>query len=179
MLFSVVDVETSGFKLSQQKITEIFIIKAQDGIIKSSFYSLVNPEKEIHFYVQKITQLNASKLKNAPVFTDIASDVFEMVSNTVFVAHNVSFDYKIVEKELYHCNIVIDLPKLCTEKLCRKIFPNLEKYNLNFLSQYFGFPQKLMHSAQEDALATFNLLKVLIENDKNKIIEKELKTQKL
>ena len=39
-------------------------------------------------------------VRDAPIFDDIAPKVFEMLSNRIFVAHNVNFDYSFVYHEL-------------------------------------------------------------------------------
>ena len=66
--FAILDVETTGGKFNEEKITEISIF-VYDGIkIIDKFETLINPEKDIQPFVQRLTGINSELVKNAPKF---------------------------------------------------------------------------------------------------------------
>ena len=97
MKYSVVDIETNG----GDKITEISILVFDGENIIDEFTSLVNPECNIPTFITNLTGITQSMVANAPKFYEIAKKIHEITQNTIFVAHNVNFDYRIIGKEFH------------------------------------------------------------------------------
>ena len=93
-MYAIIDIETTGGKFDCESITEIAIIKYNGEKLLDQFSSLVNPEKKIDSFVEKLTGINSKILKNAPKFYNIAKRIIEITDNCVLVAHNASFDYR-------------------------------------------------------------------------------------
>ena len=103
--FAILDVETTGGKFNQEKITDISIL-IFDGIkIIDKFETLVNPGREIQPFVQKLTGINKELVKNSPKFKDVSENIFDITKNKIIVAHNVDFDYRIIKNEFRSINI--------------------------------------------------------------------------
>ena len=98
-MYTIVDLEATGGKFNEESIIEIAIYKFDGVSITDQFISLVNPEKEIHPYVEKLTGISTKMLKTAPRFHEIAKRVIEITSDSVLVAHNAQFDYRILQLE--------------------------------------------------------------------------------
>ncbi len=60
---------------------------------------------------------------DAPVFEDVAAEIFELLQDKIFVAHNVNFDYSFIKSQLLFCGYQYDANKLCTVRLSRKLLP--------------------------------------------------------
>ena len=76
--FAILDIETTGGKFNQERITEISIF-IYDGIkIIDKFETLINPEKDIQPFVQRLTGINSELVKNAPKFKDVSENIFEI-----------------------------------------------------------------------------------------------------
>ena len=98
--FAIVDIETTGGNASGSRITEIAII-IHDGVsIIDRWESLVNPQKDIPLAIFALTGINNDTVRDAPIFDDISEKVLEMLTDRIFVAHNVNFDYSFVRHEL-------------------------------------------------------------------------------
>ena len=151
--FAVVDVETTGGSAQTNKIIEIAVLITDGTQILEEFQTLVNPEREIPEFISNLTQIDNSMVKNAPVFSEIAPKLYEMLGSTCFVAHNAAFDYSFVKKEFYEAGYYFNTMKFCTIKIGRK-FIKLPSYRLDNLSQYFGIEIPNRHRAYGDALAT-------------------------
>jgi len=172
-LYAIIDIETTGGKYNEEGITEIAIHKF-DGIdIIDSFVSLVNPEKEIQPFVVNLTGINNKMLRNAPKFYEVAKRIVEITNGYVLVAHNASFDYRILRTEFRRLGYEFDIPTLCTVELSKIIIPGLESYSLGKLCRNIGIPVSDRHRANGDALATLKLLQILLQKDKDKIIVKK------
>ncbi len=65
------------------------------------------------------------------------------------------------------------MKSLCTVILSQELLPEQESYKLGRLSRSLGIPLKDRHRASGDALATVELLKILIEKDINQNIIKK------
>ncbi len=88
-----------------------------------------------------------------------------MTEHTVFVAHNVRFDYQFLREAFSDLGFTFSRPHLCTVKMTRKAFPGLPSYSLGKLIQHFGIRVKSRHRALDDALATSRLLEMILEKE--------------
>ena len=177
--FAILDVETTGGKFNKEKITEISIF-VYDGIkIIDKFETLVNPEKDIQPFVQRLTGINSDLVKDAPKFEEVSENIFEITKDKIIVAHNVDFDYRIIKNEFQNINIKYQRDSLCTVDLSKLIFPNLKSYKLTNLLSNFGIVNENPHRANSDALGALELFKILINNDlEMKIIKSNIKSNK-
>ena len=172
-MYAIIDIETTGGKYNEEGITEIAIHKFDGVDIVDSFVSLVNPEKEIQPFVVNLTGINNKMLRNAPKFYEVAKRIVEITNDCVLVAHNATFDYRILRTEFRRLGYDFDIPTLCTVELSKIIIPGLESYSLGKLCRNIGIPVSDRHRANGDALATLKLLQILLQKDKDKIIVKK------
>jgi DNA polymerase-3 subunit epsilon len=100
MIYSIVDIETTGGVAANSGITEIAIINHDGSNVVGQFHSLVNPGHAIPSFIVSLTGINNAMVASAPSFEEIADDVYEMLRHSVFVAHNVSFDFSFVHHQL-------------------------------------------------------------------------------
>jgi DNA polymerase-3 subunit epsilon len=169
-LFSVVDIETTGNGYKGQKITEISIFTFDGKHIVGEFTSLVNPEQNIPAFITNLTGIDNAMVRNAPKFYEIAKKVAELTQDTIFVAHNVNFDYNIIQAEFKSLGFDFKRKKLCTVRLSRKIIPGLNSYSLGAICSSEKIPINGRHRAKGDAEATTELFRRLIERDDEFII---------
>ncbi len=177
-MYAIVDIETTGGYATQNCITEIAIILYNGKEVEGKFQTLVNPERPIDWYVQKMTGITNAMVASAPKFEEVATSIYNLLKDRIFVAHNVNFDYSFVKQHLKTANYDIDLPKICTIKMARKIFPGLPKYGLASLCHHFKIGNEARHRAAGDATATTELFTLLLANDKSGEIVKLTKRRK-
>lgn len=162
-VYSVVDIETTGGLKGGNRITEIGIVKVQHGKVIDTWTSLVNPERHIPGFITSLTGISDSMVRNAPVFADIAKPLLDKLAGSIFVAHNVNFDYGFIKKECEMAGHFFKMPKMCTVVESRKAFKGLKSYSLGNLSSHFNLNLTSHHRALADATATAELL-LLIQN---------------
>ncbi|MEL0640451.1 exonuclease domain-containing protein [Pseudoalteromonas aliena] len=157
-VYSVVDIETTGGLKGGNRITEIGIVKVQHGKVIDTWTSLVNPERHIPGFITSLTGISDSMVYNAPVFADIAKPLLDKLAGSIFVAHNVNFDYGFIKKECEVAGHFFKMPKMCTVVESRKAFKGLKSYSLGNLSAHFNLNLTSHHRALADATATAELL---------------------
>ena len=162
-VYSVVDIETTGGLKGGNRITEIGIVKVQHGKVIDTWTSLVNPERHIPGFITSLTGISDSMVYNAPVFADIVKPLLDKLAGSIFVAHNVNFDYGFIKKECEMAGHFFKMPKMCTVVESRKAFKGLKSYSLGNLSAHFNLNLTSHHRALADATATAELL-LLIQN---------------
>lgn len=169
-MYAILDIETTGGKYNEEGITEIAIYKFDGHTVVDQFISLINPEKEIQQFVVKLTGINNKMLRNAPKFFEVAKRIVEITKNCTIVAHNTSFDYRILRTEFSRLGFTFDRNSLCTVELSKKLILNKPSYSLGKLAKSVGIPIADRHRASGDALATVQLFKLLLEKDVDKTI---------
>lgn len=175
-LYAIVDIETTGGKYNEEGITEVAIYKFDGHEIVDQFISLVNPEKDIQEFVVRLTGINNAMLRNAPKFFEIAKRIIEITENCTIVAHNASFDYRILKMEFDRLGYDFQRNTLCTVELSQELIKDESSYSLGKLTKSLGIPMSNRHRASGDALATVHLFKILLEKDIQKsIINKAIK----
>jgi DNA polymerase-3 subunit epsilon len=176
-MYAVVDIETTGGRFNEEAITEIAVYRFDGHEVVDQFASLVNPERPIQPFVQKLTGINEKMLRNAPRFFEIAKRVIEITSDCVIVAHNAEFDYRMLRTEFQRLGYTYERDSLCTVQLSEQLLPEQESYKLGKLVRSLGIPISDRHRAHGDARATLKLFQMLLEKDSNKsIVQTQIKT---
>ncbi len=170
MMYCIVDIETTGGRYNEEGITEIAIYKFDGQKVVDQFISLINPERPIQPFVVQLTGINQQMLQSAPKFFEIAKRVVEITTDCIFVAHNASFDFRILQTEFRRLGFSFERPTLCTVSLSKKLFPNQPTYKLGKLVRSLGIPLSNRHRAAGDAQATVALFKQLLLKDLDKTV---------
>jgi len=171
-LYAILDIETTGGKFNEEGITEIAIYKFNGHEIIDQFASLVNPEIPIQPFVVKLTGISNKMLRSAPKFFEVAKRIIEITEGCTIVAHNSSFDYRILKLEFGRLGYVFERKTLDTVSLSKSLIPDMDSYSLGKLCDSLGIPITDRHRATGDALATVKLFKILLNKDSGKEIIK-------
>ncbi len=174
-MYAIVDIETTGGYAANHRITEIAIYLHDGMQLTDSFQTLINPGREIPYYITGLTGITTEMVLDAPTFEEVAEDIFKRLEGKVFVAHNAHFDYSFLKKEFEQVGINFQSKKLCTVRLSRKIIPGLRSYSLGSLSESLGIQIPDRHRASGDAAATVKIFDLLLRRDNDSYIIKALK----
>ena len=174
-MYAIVDIETTGGSAKFHKITEVAILIHDGKQVVDEYQTLVNPECGIPMGITSLTGITNEMVADAPKFFEVAKEIFEMLENNIFVAHNVNFDYSFLKNEFQGLGGNFNLNKLCTVRLSRKILPGHQSYSLGKLCDALGIGINGRHRAMGDARATAELMTILIEGDNDSQIEQFLK----
>ena len=133
-----VDLETTGGNPAYDRITEIGIVRVQNGELLEEWSSLVNPECPISPYIEAFTGISSEMVADAPRFADVAAAVFEKLRGAVFIAHNARFDHSFLRSEFRKVGLAYSADALCTVKLSRRLYPEHVRHNLDAVIERHG-----------------------------------------
>jgi DNA polymerase-3 subunit epsilon len=157
--FSVLDVETTGLSSSYNNVIEIGIVKVQNKKIIDTYHSLINPARDIPYFITQFTGITNDDVYDAPMFDEIFNNVLEFLDDTILVAHNLPFDISFLRKEFKLCGIErFNPPQLCTLKLARRMFPELKSKSLASVTNFMRVHNDFAHRALSDADVTARIL---------------------
>lgn len=163
MQFAVVDIETTGGYAAENGITEISVFVTDGYAIRDSFYAMLNPGVPIPSFIESLTGISNEMVMDKAGFDSIAEELFDILKDKIFVAHNVNFDYSFVRHHLAENGFHLNCKKLCTIRLSRRVVPGLKGYGLDKICNHLKIKIENRHSASGDALATTELLHLLIQ----------------
>jgi DNA polymerase-3 subunit epsilon len=152
-----VDLETTGGNAACDRITEIGIVRVQNGELIEEWSSLVNPECRISPYIEAFTGISSEMVADAPLFADVASTVFEKLRGAVFIAHNARFDHSFLRAEFRKVGMAYSADALCTVKLSRRLFPEHVRHNLDVVIERHALSCSARHRALGDAKVLWDL----------------------
>ncbi len=153
--FIVVDVETTGMDPSNDRITEIAMLRVRGSVLEDEFSTLVNPLVTIPANITRITGIDNLMVRDAPPAREIAPTVRQFLGEHIFTAHNAAFDWGFVSQTLRReTGLEIANHQLCTVKLSRRILPQLPSKSLGVVAQHLEIRIPERHRASGDAYAT-------------------------
>lgn len=162
--FCVVDLETTGGDRTADMITEIGAVKVRGGEVVGTFQTLVNPGIAIPPQITMLTGLTNAVVATAPRIEAVLPSFLEFMGDAVFVAHNAPFDLGFLKAAVTRrggqfAPVVLDTVRLA-RRLVRSEVPDCR---LGTLAAHFRLEHRPSHRALDDALATTDLLHLLIE----------------
>jgi len=162
MKFAVLDVETTEGDPTRGRVMEVAVLALNGSEERLRWDSLVHPRCRVPHFMQRLTGIDDRMLRDAPAFSGTVRTLETLTQDRIIVAHNVRFDMTALAHEFARTGLVFERSTLCTERLGRRLVPNLEHYNLGSLCRYFGITLVGAHRAMADAEATAELLKQYI-----------------
>lgn len=150
---AIIDCETTGGKPTFHRVIEIAVVLIDQGRETSRWKSFINPGVSVPPHITGITGIRDSDLVEAPKFEEVATELFKLLSDRVFVAHNVRFDHGFLRNEFQRAEIKYSSKLLCSVKFSRLLFPHLKRHNLDSIIKRFGLFMEDRHRALDDALA--------------------------
>ncbi|MEA1996148.1 MAG: 3'-5' exonuclease [Gemmatimonadota bacterium] len=162
--YVVVDVETTGFKPPGDRVIELGMVRVEGARIVDRYETLINPRRPIPAWITSFTGITWSMVAESPSFEEVCGTFLDFLGDSVFVAHNASFDWRFIQSEL---SLVSGRKllngKLCTKKLTHRLLPELERRRLDDLAHFFNLSFSARHRALGDALVTAEVLLRFIE----------------
>jgi DNA polymerase-3 subunit epsilon len=174
-LFAVVDIETTGGYAASHAITEIAVRIHNGEQEVQRYHTMLNPGVPIPRFITSLTGITNEMVAHAPRFEEVAAELYDLLHDKVFVAHNVNFDYSFIRHYFKSCGYTFDPPRLCTVRLSRKVFPGLKSYSLGNICAYLNISLHDRHRASGDVDATVTLWERIVQHDTSGVVEQFLK----
>jgi DNA polymerase III epsilon subunit family exonuclease len=162
--FVVVDVETTGMRPMEDRITEVAAVLVRGRELREAYSTLVHPERPVPALIARLTGIDDALLAGSPPFSRVASPLLDFLGNSALVAHNAPFDRGFLNHELARSGREpLGNPVICTVKLARRVLPGLASRRLDALADHFGFSFRQRHRALGDAEVTARVLISMLE----------------
>ncbi len=165
-MYAIVDIETTGGSARLEKITEIAIYLHDGNTVTGEFITLINPERNIPYFITNLTGITNEMVEDAPKFYEVARKIVELTEGRTFVAHNARFDYTFLREEFKSLGFNFRRSLLDTVALSRKLLPGHKSYSLGNLCKDLEITINGRHRAGGDAFATVKLFEILMEKDR-------------
>jgi DNA polymerase III subunit epsilon len=165
-MYAIIDIETTGGSSRIEKITEIAIFLHDGSRITGEYTTLINPERNIPYFITNLTGITNEMVEDAPRFYEVAKNIVELTEGRTFVAHNAKFDYSFIRQEFKSLGFNFRRNLLDTVALSRKLFPGHRSYSLGNICSDLNININGRHRAAGDALATVRLFEMLLARDR-------------
>lgn len=173
--FTIVDVETTGGSPFFSRIIEVGLLRVEHGEVVEEFQTLINPGQEIPEFITKMTGIQDRDVATAPTFAEIADELITKFEDSVFVAHNVNFDYGFIKEEYRRLGYGFIADRLCTVRLSRSLYKEHKRHNLGEIIERFGFNTINRHRAFDDAKVLWDFLQHIKTEFEPDVVAKTMK----
>ena len=148
--YLLLDLETTGGNPVADRITEVAVVRVEEGREVVRWSTLVNPGVHIPAFIQSLTGIHDQMVADAPRFDDIAQRLLELMDGAVLVAHNARFDYGFLKNAFERLGIVLRAKSLCTVRLSRALYPQHRSHGLDAIMARHGLQTMARHRAMGD-----------------------------
>ncbi len=166
--YCVLDLETTGFSATTEKITEVGIMKIKNGEILDQFSCFVNPEKHIPQRVTEVTKITDDMVKDAETIEQVFPKILDFIKDSVLVAHNAPFDMGFLKQNAKNLGYDFDFTYLDTLSLAKDLFPDYKKYKLGKIAENLGIKVEVAHRALDDVDTTVKVFNVMMDTLKKR-----------
>nr|WP_010093379.1 PolC-type DNA polymerase III [Ornithinibacillus scapharcae] len=169
--YVVFDVETTGLSAVYDTIIELAAVKIHQGEIVDRFEAFANPHHPLSQTTIDLTGITDEMVKDAPDIEEVLKDFHSWSGDSVFVAHNASFDIGFLNQGYQKIGYEkVENPVVDTLELARFLLPELKNHRLNTLCKHLDIELTQHHRAIYDAEATGYLLWKLVK----RVLEREI-----
>ncbi|MBM3141166.1 MAG: DNA polymerase III subunit epsilon, partial [Chloroflexi bacterium] len=156
--FVAIDLETTGLRLEEDRITEIGATRFDRAGRAETFHALVNPGRPIPPEIQELTSITDADVAGAPLFSVVAPRLAAFVAGRAVVGQNIQFDIAFLAAE----GVPISAPTYDTWELASVLLPTAERLNLGSLAGLLGVARPVAHRALADAEAARDIFLALL-----------------
>ena len=149
----VLDTETTGLDYTKEKMVEFAGVRLENGKVKDTFQTLINPEQHIRKSSIAIHGITQDMVEDAPTENDVMPKILEFIGDYPIVAHNAIFDYTFLnEASLRVTGKGIENPRIDTQQMFKEVYPELDSHGLEALTNKFNVELNNHHRAMADAM---------------------------
>ena len=161
--FVAVDCETNARGGEACELTEVAIVLVGGGECHEEFSSLISGRNALPRGAQRITGITPAMLVDAPAPEQVLPRVLERLRGRVMVAHNASFDRRVLRQACQRAGLDWpEPPTLCTVAMARLLLPLQRQRALGPLADALGIEVEGRHRALSDARTCARVLCALL-----------------
>ena len=123
--YIAIDLETTGIRLSKDKIIEVGLLKVKDSHIIDTFSCVINPDMQVDDKILELTKISENELENAKRIHEVINHIVDFCEEYVLLGHNTIFDYSFVKKEANRAGLEFEKRGIDTSNYVRRYFPRM------------------------------------------------------
>lgn len=160
--FVFIDIETTGGSHLTSRVLEIGAIRVEENKIVGTYNQLIHPEESVPPFITNLTGISDTMVKNSPNFQTIALELQTFMTDAIFIAHNVSFDYNFIQMEFRKLGQKFSMDRMCTVRISRILYPNQRRHNLDSVIRAHGIQVNSRHRALDDATVLYEFYQKIV-----------------
>ncbi len=152
-----VDLETTGFDPTYDRIIEIGAVKFQGERVLDEWHTLVDPGRSIPPYITQLTGIADRDVHSAPTLRAVLPALQRFIGNAILLGHNIHFDLGFLRS----AGLVLSNPLIDTYLVASVMMPSAARYSLLAVAIALGIAPGNAHRALDDsrmAMAVFRTL---------------------
>lgn len=162
--FVMLDLETTGLDVANDRIIEIALIKLNTDGTQTEYYKRVNPTIPISQESSEITGITNEMVKNEPTFSDLANEIATFIDNSDLGGYNSNkFDIPVLAEEFLR----IEHPFRISDRKfidVQNIFHKMEQRTLAAAYQFYcNETMENAHNALYDTKVTLDVFKAQLD----------------
>jgi DNA polymerase III subunit epsilon len=161
---AIFDLETTGTNVATDRIVEIAIVKAMPDGSSEIYSKRVNPGMPIPKESTMIHGITDLDVADCPHFKDIARELDEFLKDSDLSGYNaIKFDIPLLVEEFLRAGIDFSLMNRQVVDV-QNIFHKMEPRTLKAAYKFYCHKDhEMAHSAEADAMATYEVLKAQLD----------------
>lgn len=167
--YTVVDIETTGFKCGVDNIIEIAALKVRSNEAVSEYSTLIYRKEFLSPAIIKLTGITSDMLLEGKPIEKAINEFLDFLGNDIILGHNISFDISFLNFETEKINKPLSNDYVDTLYLSKRELPNVS-HKLEDLVRMLGIDDDIHHRALADCYHAFRLANK-IKSDELTIVE--------
>lgn len=162
--FVILDLETTGLDIANDRIIEIALVKIEPNGKQSEYYKRINPTIPISTESSEITGITNEMVANEPTFEDLASEIAAFIGDADLGGYNSNkFDIPVLAEEFLRINHPFDISDRNFVDV-QNIFHKMEQRTLAAAFQFYCKQEmENAHNAMYDTKVTLEVFKAQLE----------------
>jgi ATP-dependent DNA helicase DinG len=162
--WAVIDLETTGIDPSYDAIIEVGYLQFENFKLIKKYSSLVRLEadRQLNYFVQKLTGITTPMLSKAPLWREVEKEVQDLQGH-ILVAYNADFEESFLKKTFAAIEQDADFGETTSYldglDFMPLLFPQAPSFKLEHFITEWGIKEQESHRGLDDSL---DLLKVLL-----------------
>lgn len=161
--YIALDLETTGLNPKRERIIEIGALRVEDGQIRETFHTLVNPHRPLSPEIRELTGIRDEMLASCQDMAQVLPGLLAFCQELPLLGHKVLFDYSFIKRAAVNAGCEWEREGVDTLVLCRRFMPPEEKKSLAAACAYYGVGGEGWHRALSDACRAHRLYQKLKE----------------
>src|SRR5690625_2207598 len=131
-IYAIVDIEATGGSIgADERVIQFACVLLKNDEVIHTFETFVNPGRNIPRNIRNLTGISNKDVKTAPYFEEVAPIIIRLLKDSVFVAHNVGFDFRVLNEQLRRDDFdALDSRAIETVGVPHILFPTLRSVHL-------------------------------------------------